>query len=468
MKTTTAILIAIVLTSCLDNEFDVPTPSGEETNSNLNNILDSIQNNSSWNLISIHNLKNRFNSGDTPLLIDKNDVIKGYITSTDLNQNFFQEIYIQDTPENPTVGIKIALNLRNSHTKYNKGREVYIHLKDLYLGETNSRDGIIAIGGKIKTTDVNEIDVLSQNQLNKHVLRTTTTETIIPNTIIVPEINDNNIGTLVRIENAFFINELINKPVVDDNDDFDTQRPFLTCNGFNFEKAILETSTFALFSSSPLPAGGGFIEAIITKDFRGDNFVLVLNNFNDLVFNDSKCQSLDISTFTSIINEDFETTSGTGTVTISGWTNFNQEGTKLFKTYDDDDTNSRAVKIGSFGSRNPSSISWLITPSINLNNTDSEFFSFESSNSFADKSELEVLISTNWDGVTSNITAATWEKLPAHIVNDREIFSNWVRSGDINLSSYTDNVHIAFKYTGSGNEDNDGTFEIDNIKLVAK
>ena len=437
-------------------------------NTNLNRILDSIQNNSNWNLISIADLKTRFTSGDLPLLINKNDVIKGYVTSTDIHQNFFQEIYIQDSPENPTAGIKIALNLRNSHTKYNKGREVYIHLKDLYLGETNSGDGIVAIGGKIKTIDTKEIDVLSQNQLNNHFLRSAITETIIPNTIIVPEISDKNIGTFVRIENAFFTDELINQSIVDNKDDFDTQRQMLTCNGFNFDEITIETSTFALFSSSLLPSGGGFIEAVVTKDFRGDNFVLVLNSFDDLVLNDSTCEALDSNTFTTIINEDFETTTGTGNFNALGWTNFNQEGTKLFKTYDDDDTNSRAVKIGSFASRNPSSISWLITPSINLNNTDREFFSFESSNTFPDKSELEVLISTNWDGENINIAKATWEKLPAHVVNNRELFSNWVRSGDIDLSSYSGNAHIAFKYTGSGEEENDGTYEIDNIKVVVK
>lgn len=463
------ILLFILSTlSCVHNNFEVPNTSGEESNKYLHSILDSINNKTHWNLISIKNLKERFNTGNTPLLIDKNDVIKGYVVSSDLHQNFFQEIYIQDTPENPSTGIKIVSSLRNSYTKYNKGREVYIHLKDLYLGETNSGDGITAIGGKIKTRDTNEIDPLSQNQLEKQVIRSEKTAAITPKTIKVPEINDHTIGTLIRIENTFFDDDLINQPIVNSSDDFDTQRTILSCNGFHYDKAIIETSTFALFSSAPIPAGSGFIEAIVSKDFKGESFVLILNNFDDLVFSDTKCELLNNSTFTSIINEDFESTTGKGNLNLPNWTNFNEQGTKLFKTYDDDDTKSRAVKIGSFASRNPNTISWLITPPINLNATNNEFLSFNSSNSFADKSELSVLISTNWDGITANITSATWTTLPARIVNDTELFSTWVRSGDIDLSTYTGTAHIAFKYTGSGDVDNDGTFELDDIKVLVK
>ncbi len=458
----------LLSTSCVHENFDVPTPSENRTNLKLKAILDSIQNNASWNLIAIKDLKSRFNSGDAPLLIDKNDVIKGYVVSSDLHQNFFQEIYIQDAPENPTCGIKIASSLQKSYTKYNKGREVYIHLKDLYLGETNSGDGITAIGGKRKLNDIKEIDVLSISQLEKQVLRSEVTETIIPNTIKIPEINDNSLGTLVRIENLFFNEELIGKPIVSINDDFDTQREILSCNGFHLDKTFIETSTFASFANVSIPSGGGYLEAIVTRDFRGDTFVLVLNSFDDVVFNDTACNTLDATTFTTSIDEDFENTTGTGNVNISGWTNFKQEGTKLFKLYDDEDTGSRAIKIGSFASRNDQTISWFITPPIDLDTSESEFFSFESSNSFSDNSDLKVLISTDWDGVTDHIATATWEELPARVAHDKESFENWVRSGDINLSSYNGTAYIGFKYIGSGDEENDGTYEIDNIKLLVK
>ena len=87
---------------------------------------------------------------------------------------------MQDAPENPTSGIKISINLNNSYNKFNFGREVYIRLKGLYIGEVNSGDGVITIGGKVSTTDVKEIKSVALNQINTHFFRSVETAIIIP------------------------------------------------------------------------------------------------------------------------------------------------------------------------------------------------------------------------------------------------------------------------------------------------
>ena len=469
IKIISVILVTLLLSSCVDDNFDVPTPSGNEENRELSIILGNIANDTNWNLVSIADLKSRYNSGDAPIAITANDVVKGYVVSSDRTGNFFQEIYIQDAAENPTAGLRVVLNLRSSYTRYNVGREVYVYLNGLYLGETNSGDGIISVGGKVNPEDSDEIDVISENQLANHVFRSTTTETIVPKTIKVAEIGANLIGTFVRIEDAFFPAELDGLTIVDPNEDFDTQRTLSACNGSGFSEFILETSSFANFSQVTMQsAEGGAISAILTKDFGGDNFVVVVNDVEDIQFNESLCQPLDLSTFTPIFEEDFEGTSGSGDIAIAGWTNYSEEGTRLFRSYNDGDSGSRAASIGSFRSGDASSITWLITPSIDLDATANEFFSFESSNSFADGSELEVLISTDWDGTEANITTATWTTLPAAVVTDGEFFRNWVNSGDVDLSSFSGSAYIAFKYIGSGDAGSDGTFEIDNIKVVAQ
>ncbi|WP_299618061.1 DUF5689 domain-containing protein [uncultured Tenacibaculum sp.] len=469
IKIITVILVTLLLSSCVDDNFDVPTPSGNEENRELSIILGNIANDVTWNLVTIADLKSRYNSGDAPLLIESNDVVKGYVVSSDRSGNFFQEIYIQDAAENPTTGIKVVLNLRNNYTKYNVGREVYVYLNGLYLGETNSGDGITTIGGKVDADDNNEVDVISENQLDDHLFRSPVTETIVPKTIEVSAINSDLVGTFVRIEDAFFPTALDGLTIVDPNEDFDTQRTLSACNGFGFSDFILETSSFSNFSSVKMQSQtGGTIDGIVTKDFGGDNFVIVINDIEDIRFEDSLCQPLDLSTFTPIFEEDFETTTGTGPITLAGWTNYIEAGSRSFTGYTDGDTNSRATRIGSFRSNDASSISWLITPAIDLDATANEFFSFENSNSFADGSELEILISTDWDGTEANVTSATWEALPAAVVSDGEFFRNWVSSGDVDLSAYSGSVYIAFKYIGSGDAGSDGTFEIDNVKVLAQ
>ena len=462
------LMLLISITNCVsDDSFTVPN-IGDEENKTLTKILDSIENNANWNLISIADLKNQFTSGADAFQITSNLVVKGYVISSDKDGNFFREFYLQDSPTNPVAGLKIVLNLTNSYNKFNIGREVYIYLKDLYIGEVNSSDGVTAIGGKL---DGNEIDLISENQIEKHLFRSENTEIIEPLLITIPEINQNYVGLFVTISDVFFAENAKGKPYVDQNDDFDTQRIFKSCQALGYLDFILETSSFAIFKNEILPSSSGTISGVITKTFNGDKIVLALNNSTDVNMNsDDNCTPLNINDYNlTLLSEDFED-AASGRITITNWTNFNEEGSKFWNYEEDETTLRRFAEISAFafGSGDASTISWLITKSINLDNTAEEYLSFETSNSFANGSKLEVLIATNWDGNTANISSANWTTLPAIIVQNSEDFENWIFSSYINLSSYSGNAHIAFKYTGSGDEEFNGTYELDAIKIIAK
>jgi hypothetical protein len=461
------ILASISFNSCVeDADFTIPESLGTEENEKLNSILDSISN-GSINLKTIKQVKELYISGTEPLKIVSDIVVKGYVVSSDLKGNFFKEFYMQDAPENPTAGIKVALNLSNNYNRFNFGREVYIRLKNLYIGESNSGDGIISIGGKVSTTDVNEVESVTLNQLDNHFYRSTNTEVIVPKTVSLAGLNATNIGMYVVVKGVIFPDNLEGKAYVDPIEDFDTQRKIQTCQTLGYASLLLETSSFASFSNRTLPTGGGEIKAVVSKDFGGDFLVLVLNSFEDVSMTGERCSTLSESDFpTILLEEDFETSSGE--ISITDWVNYREEGTQSWRSYSDTYSQSKAARIGSVNSGNASTITWLITKGVDLGTTTEEFLSFETSNSFANESNLEVLISTNWDGTTANITAATWDVLPAKIVSDGENFKNWVHSTYINLSNYSGTVFIAFKYTGNGNVNFNGTYELDNIKINAR
>ena len=129
---------------------------------------------------------------------------------------------------------------------------------------------------------------------------------------------------------------------------------------------------------------------------------------------------------------------------------------------------SRIASYGAFGSGDASNIVWLISPSINLDATSEEVVTFITSNSFSDNSELEVLISTDWDGTTGNISSATWEDVTgcAGIVQDSEFFQNWV-PGSVTLTSYSGTAYVAFRYVGGDADSNfNGTYELDNYEVL--
>ena len=471
VKTNSGFLIALATSlffiACVkDNDYTVPQNLGVEENLKLEAILDSIQNNQ-LELKSIKDLKNLYNSGTDPVKIVSNIVVKGFVISSDAKGNYFREFYMQDAPENPTAGIKIAINLTNSYNKFNFGREVYIRLKNLYIGEVNSGDGVITIGGKMSTTDVKEIESVALNQMNAHIFRSTETVIIIPKEVSLAGLNASDIGTYITVKGVFFPSNLEGKTYVDPTEDFDTQRKIQTCQTVGYADLLIETSSFASFANKALPIGGGFLNAVVSKDYSGDFLVLVLNTSEDVTMTGDRCTTRSESDFPIILlEENFETASGE--ITITDWINYREEGTKSWRSYSDTYAQSKAARMGSKSSGDAATITWLITKGVDLDYTTEEFLSFETSNSFANGSNLEVLISTDWDGAATNITTANWTILPARIVSNGEGFKNWVHSTFVNLSDYTGTIFIAFRYTGNGNVYFDGTYELDNITIIAK
>ena len=465
-KIITLLLVAIAsisFTSCVeDGDFTVPQALGSEENAVVEQIRADLTA-GSLTEISIANLKGLVANGQATE-ITSDIVVKGYVTSSDASGNFFKEFFIQDKAENPTAAIKVVTELTDTYNKFNVGREIYIKLKGLYVGETRSGDGVAAIGGSQNAAG-DEVENLSLNQTDENVFRSGTTETIVPLNVTFSQINDDHVGMFVKIDNAQFPANLAGKTYVDSNDRFDTQRTLESCEGFGFSNFTLETSAFATFKFAVLPAGGGSISAVVSKTFNGSQTVLALNGTDGVKMSGARCTPLDINNYPPILNEDFENTSGA--INIANWTNYIEAGSESWESYNDSNSSSRAARVGSFRSGDASTISWLITEGIDLDNTTQEFLSFETSNSFSDGSELEALISTDWDGTTAGIATATWTTLPANIVSDSEFFRNWVSSGYIDLSAYTGTAYIAFKYTGSGDAAFDGTYELDNVIINA-
>jgi hypothetical protein len=461
------LITSICFVTCVeDGDFTVPESLGNEENEAVSYILDSISA-GTLQLKTIKQLKELYIIGGDTLKVVSDIVVKGYVISSDKSGNFYKEFYMQDAPENPTAGIKVSLNLSNSYNKFNIGREIYIRLKGLYVGETNSGDGLVAIGGKVSTTDLTEIENVTTNQIPNHIYRTEITEEIVPKVIDFAGINDTNIGTFIMLENVFFDAKLAGKSYVDPKEDFDTQRKIQTCLGLGYDHLLVETSSFSRFSNETLPEKAGTIKAIVSKDFGGDLIVLSLNESNDVYMNNERCTPLPIEEYTTILlEENFDNESGD--IDVLNWINFREEGTKSWRSYTDTYSQSKAARIGSSSSGDENTITWLITLGINLDTTSQEFLSFETSNSFGNGSELQALISTDFDGNESNINTATWAVLPAKIVSDGENFKNWVHSTYIDLSNYSGTAFIAFKYTGNGNVSFDGTYELDNVNILAK
>lgn len=468
MKTNTLIKFAAVciaistIFSCVnDDDFNVPENLGNQESKALLALQELIKTpNNGYNLVTIQNLKERFSKNKyQPLKIETNDVVKGYVTSSDASGNFYKEFYMAETNEEGQLsnGVKVVLNQTDTYNKFNIGREVYINLKDLYLGETNQGDKVLAIGGKID--DKNEIDPISTKQAEKVVLRSKNTQELQPLAVKLSQITKDHVGVLVSVDNAQFAENIVGLPYVDPLDDYDSQRRIESCETNSITSFTLETSTFASFRNEPLPAKNGTITGLITYDYDGKNLVMVLNTTNDVVFNQDRCNVSsggDALFFDSFSEKN-----------LDKWTVYDVKGNQswYYNKYGNPDDSATMSGYDKAAKKSVENEDWLITKAIDLSGvkTGSKVeLTFDNDIKFTGP-QMEVYMATDYKGGNPN-TDGTWSALTANWDPNTKDFNTWVNSGAIDVSAAVGgNLFIAFKYTSTASKS--ATYEIDNVTV---
>lgn len=417
------------------------------------------------------------NSGSSAVIIDdtSNLYIQGYVVSTDKHGNFFEELIVQNkmddsSPDNdPRLGFKIDINASNLSDTYQFGQKVYVKMNGLTIGETS---GVITIG-KGDAVTVEQIQVSEYKDI---VIRSNEIVEIKPKIVALQDLTPLDENTLIQLQNMQLNRFELGATFASESfDEFDGLRILESCDsGISM---IMQTSTFSDFKALLVPQGKGDVTGVFSRDFR-DNFnVVVINSSTDVVFSESeRCDPLEFDCgmatavgTTNLLYEDFESQKNNKPIIIDGWTNYIEVGTEAWEGYSSTSSNAslgRSARFQSSSSGDTSNIGWLITPAINLDAQDAETLRFKTSNSLADSSFMEVLYSSNWDGNEETITSATWGVISfAYVVKDTDSFAEWFNSGIVDLSCESGIIHIAFKYTGSGQSSFDGVYELDDISI---
>ena len=451
MKLIKAIILITFLTaanfSCVqDDDFSIPESIGLEENQDLTQLLTQI-NNGALDLMTISQVKSFFVDGEVTL-IESNIAVKGYVVSSDMTGNFYKEFYMQDAPENPTAGIKVVLNQVDSYNQFNIGREVYIKLQNLYIGETNSGDGVTAIGGGANQYG-NEIEEITGNMATSSILRSSMTSEIIPLSLNLSQINDSYIGTFVSAQDVQFPNTLSGLTYVNPYDDYDTQRDLESCVDSGSIK--VETSAYASFQDNVLPTqGSGTLSGIVTKSYDGYERVMMLNTIDDVTFDSSRCDPLFYDNFAGD--------------NLNNWHVKNVQGEQTWETTPYGNP-APSAKISGYSNGSNANEDWLITTAIDLSNVTTASLTFQSVVRYSGPS-LSVHMSTDYNEGDPT-TDGNWTELSVTLDTDDSSWSSWTDSGNIDLSSVTGGtVYIAFKYIS--NSSSSATYEIDNVLVIGE
>lgn len=462
-----ALFASIAITSCVeDDDYSVPNNLGSEENAGLEQILADI-NSGDLTEISIADLKALYQayedgqSGfdyDHFIQIPDNLVVKGYVTSSDATGNFYKEFYMQDAPENPTAALGVLLNQVDSYNQFNIGREVYIKLKDMYVGYNSNE--VISVGGK---TDDQEVGQFTANQIPTKIFRSEVTETIVPLQLSLSQISESNVGMFVTATDVQFPENLEGSTYGDPSEDFDTQRTLQACEGFGYSNFIVETSSFSNFYNTPLPTtNGGTISGVVLKSYGGDNLVMLLNDISDVEFNNSRCTPLDINDFNVVFEETFDSQ--------GSWEVINTVGTRDW--YNTGFGGENYMRATAFSSGNiDTMVSWLISPSIDFDAQNSEQLLLEIADAYSNGQPLKAYYSNDYTTGT-NPDDATWIEIGADEINALGVNTgfydnNYEATGLIDLSMVTGNAVLAFVYD-SNNGTISTTIDLSDVKILAE
>ncbi|WP_115808413.1 DUF5689 domain-containing protein [Winogradskyella pacifica] len=460
LKLILVLIASVAITSCVqDDDYTIPNSLGDEENKSLTSLLET------GNELTFAEVKALYQGGEFIEAVDTNDYVKGYVSSSDQTGNFFKEFFIQDSPTNPTSGLKVILNQVDTYNQFNLGREVYISLQGLFIGEERVGNGVTTIGGGTETDQFGTtVSSLNEIQIRQKVLRSTVTEELTPLNLGLTAINASHVGVLVNVQNVEFADNLAGLNYFDPIEVFDTQRILQDCSGFTYPQFILETSSFSSFKNEPLPIGNGSVTAVVSKTFDGASLILALNSTDDVDMDNPRCTLLDISDFEVVYHEGFD--SGLG-----DWEVINTLGTEEW--YASSFSGEGYVRGSAFENNTTTleMISWLISPSIDFDAQDNERLILQIADAFSNGQPLKAYYSNDYTA-GSNPDDATWTEIGASEIaalpENTGFFNNvYDATGLINISMITGNAVLAFVYD-SENATISTTLDLSDVQIIAQ
>ncbi|WP_139366962.1 DUF5689 domain-containing protein [Sediminibacterium ginsengisoli] len=404
--------------------------------------------------MTIGTLRNLHVTGSFEQIMD-DSIIEGIITADDSRDNFYKALVIQDT----TAGITVKMEGYSLYNQYPAGTRILIRLKGLWLGDYG-RNIQLGAGVDRSVASNPSLSGIPQALFGRYIVKAGNSGTVQPKTITIDELNDSYQSQLIRLEQIEFAASDTGKPYADIVNKQSVNHTLKVCGGGSI---YVRTSAYARFAGINTPRGNGSITAVYSV-YKTEKQLLIRDT-SDIQMNDLRCTGTGPKT---LLNEDFETGIADTELILQGWKNIAEAGDRKFMSKKAGDNG--YTELSAFATGQPSVITWLITPAINLNNSANEILSCKTKDGYDNGAILQVLISTNYDG-GSTPWKAKWTQLAAMISKgSTNIAANWVNSGNINLNSYAGNVYIAFRYEGGDPVSTIGkhttTFRLDDVKII--
>lgn len=398
-----------------------------------------------------------------PTLYTTDDIIEGYVVSTDEFGNFYKSISIQK--EDGSIGFTVPVDQTNLHNEYRPGTKVVVKLKDRYVGKLHS---MIAIGNLFENTSIGRINASEYRNVIIRKCGDTRTEDQLVKVRTIAEAK-NYMNTLVELQNVQFSNASLNKKFYDESVNSTggaTNHTLIQTGGGNI---FARVSEFASFANKPIPSGNGKIRGIMTK-YEND-FQFMIKSYDDVKLTNPRIfgQGGTAITYTGSFTENFESyVTGANSEAFPKYINHADKGSKFWRVASFG--GNKYIQISAFSSaasgQEQQNRTLFIVP---VDFTAANSMSFKTKDGFFNGGVLKIYTTTNYTPL-ENINNATLSDITSNFAIASGTISgyaaNFTNSGVYNFpTGLTGNGFIVFEYTGgySFSPARTTTIQIDDI-----
>lgn len=437
MKKSIAYLLSTVFLACdLAPEFEPPTSkimdSPPESNTTLTAVAERVAQSETGFVL--------FNTDETDLWVE------GVVSSSDAGGNFYKELFLQDSPENPITGLRLLLDEQKLHATFPIGQKLRIKLNGLGAGIFR---GILSLG----SYQPDGVAPLETYRMDQHLIRVDEISTIVPKDLSLSELSPRKLGKWIRVHSIQFDRSEVGHTFSGEAfDRFDGERRLVDCD--DQLSLWLSTSTYAAFTSVIIPESSGEVQGVLSRDYYDEKYILKVNSPTDINFSESRCDPYYQESFEGYPLGKFQG---------EGWENRALVGSTYWKVYKDEEALGQSIQISAYRSNDEATETWLISPPIPIPEEGSAYLAFRTSVRRADKSRLYAWICEAHEDPENRV----WIPLEAALADGADDPLYWIDSGKLPLSDFQGaSIQLGFQYLGSGKSTYDGTYELDDIRVI--
>ncbi|NPD46542.1 DUF5689 domain-containing protein [Lentimicrobium sp. S6] len=383
------------------------------------------------------------------LQIEDELVFEATVTANDQFGNYYKTLVIQDSER----GVEVKINDYDLFLTYTVGQKLLVSCKNLYL---DAYGGVVQLGSVYDDNGEEKFGGIDPAFLSSHVQLADGGVALSPTVLEINNLTEDYLGMLIELQNVQFVDADLNETYADMANNYSANRTLTNCDGI---QTIVRTSSYADFGGSQIAQGNGSFIGILSA-YNG-SYQFLIRDVNDLDMNGQRCdvggggggvEPVDE------INETFEGAVDYSDIAIDGWTTLNVQGDRNWqgKTYNTD----KYAQATGYNSGLDVMETWLITPPVT--NIGTKKLSLKTAKAFwahTSGSPLTVLVSEDFDG--ENFETANWTEINPVLAGESDADNAWIESGDYDLTAFSGNAAIAFKYLGSGTEST--SYRLDDI-----